>query len=274
MRGTLHVLCAEDVRWITALIGPVVEAGYARRRAGLGLDPALCERILAAIPGILADRGPLVRAELMEALIARGMTIDTSGQAPAHIVLLAAARGIACRGPDRPDEEPTYVRIDDWIPPGDAPARDAALAELARRFARAYGPADARDLAYWSGLPAADARRATTLAGPPPPPPPADAPTPPRLLPAFDGHLLGHRDRSPIVAREHADALSSGSWILPSVLVGGRVVGTWARTRARGGIHITITPFARLPRGAIAGLRAEAADVGRFLGLAATLEVI
>jgi hypothetical protein len=273
MRGTLHMLCAEDVRWITALLGPVVEARDARRRAALGLDPALCERILAAMPEILADRGPLVRAELMEALIVQGIAIDTSDQAPAHIVLLAAARGIACRGPDRPDEEPTYVRLDDWIEPGRPPARDAALAELAHRFAGAYGPADARDLAYWSGLPAADARRAWSLAGPPAATRPARAPTPTRLLPAFDGHLLGHRDRTPIVPAVHAGRLASGSWILPSVLAGGRVAGTWARTRAGGRLRVVVTPFERLSRSAMAELRAEVADVGRFLGMPADLEV-
>lgn len=272
MRGTLHMVCAEDVRWMIALTGPVTEARDARRRAQLGLGDALCERILEAMPGILADRGPLVRAELMEALIARGLRIDPSGQAPAHVVLLAAARGIACRGPDRPDEEPTYVRLDDWIAPGRAPERDAALAELARRFSRSYGPADPRDLAYWSGLPAADARRAWSLAGPPAAAPP-DAPTPLRLLPAFDGHLLGHRDRTPLVPSAHAGKLTSGSWILPSVLARGRVAGTWKPIRARGRLRVVVSPFARLPRGSMAALRDEAADIGRFLGLAADLEI-
>ena len=50
MRGTLHMLAVEDVRWITGLVGPVVEAKDARRRLGLGLDPGLSERILAEIP--------------------------------------------------------------------------------------------------------------------------------------------------------------------------------------------------------------------------------
>lgn len=266
MRGTLHMLAAEDVRWLTALTGPVIEAKYATRRLGLGLAPDLCERILAAIPGILGDRGPLTRAELMEALIAKGMPIDLSDQAPAHIVVLAANRGVACRGPDRPDEEPTYVRLDDWVAPEPPRERDAALAELARRFAGAYGPADARDLAYWAGMPARDAKRGVALASPLPDPPPGDVPTPVRLIPAFDGYLLGHRDRTPIVPPEHADRLTSGSWILPGVLVGGRVAGTWSRARSGAGITVTVTPFTRIPRSAMPGLRAEVADVGRFLG--------
>lgn len=274
MRGTLHMVCAEDLRWMIGLMGPVVARKHARRRSGLGLEPALCERILDAIPGILADRGPLVRAELIDALVVRGMAIDTSDQAPAHVVLLAAVSGVICRGPDRPDEEPTYVLLDDWVERPRTPFdRDAALAELGRRFQASYGPAGARDLAYWTGLPARDARRAVALAGVTPTPPPGDGEAPARLLPAFDGYLLGHRDRTPIVAPEHAGRLTAGSWILPSVVVGGRVVGTWSRARGREGIAVTVSPFERLPRGATAGLRAEAADVGRFLGAAVRMEL-
>jgi hypothetical protein len=274
MRGTLHMLCAEDVRWITALVGPVIEARYAKRRAELGVTPALADRVLAAIPEILAGGGPLMRAELIDALIARGMRIDTTDQAPAHIVLLAALRGVACRGPDREDEEPTYVRLDDWVAPAPPVDRDAALAELSRRYARAYGPADARDLAYWSGLPAADAKRAFALAPPGEPAGDDAGPPPPRLLPAFDGYLLGHRDRSAILPPEHAPKLLSGSWMLPSIVVGGRLVGTWRRTRERDGVTVTLSPFTgRLPRGSVRGVKAEAADVARFLGAPGRVEI-
>lgn len=273
MRGTLHLLAAEDVRWLLGLVGPSVERRHGKRRADLGLVPALAERVLEAIPAILADRGPLVRAELMDALLARGLPVDTSDQQPAHIVLLAAARRIVCRGPDRPDEEPTYVLLDDWVPRERERERDAALAELARRYRAAYGPSDAADLRYWSGLPAGEARRAWQLAGLPPAPPDDPGPAPVRLLPAFDGYLLGHRDRSPVLDPRQAAGLLSGSWILPGVVVDGRVVGTWRRSRAGGRDTVSVRPFGRLPRGSTAGLRAEAADVGRFLGAEGTLTV-
>ncbi len=265
MRGTLHMLAAEDVRWIVGLLGPGVLRRYERRRAGLGLTPAVCDRILAAIPSVL-DGGPLSRAELVDALNARGVGIDTSDQAPAHAVLLASAAGLTCRGPDRSPDEPTYVLLDDWVAPEPARDRDDALAELARRFRAAYGPSDAGDLQYWSGMPAGEARRAWERAGPPPPTPPApdEGPPPPRLLPAFDGMLLGHRDRTPLVRPADADKLTSGSWILPTVIAGGRAVGTWRRASG----EVLVRPFgAGLPRGLVRALRAEASDVGRFLGV-------
>jgi hypothetical protein len=269
MRATLHMLAADDVRWIVGLLGPLLIRRHARRRAALGLTPAVAERALAAIPGAL-DGGPLTRGELVERLDARGAGIDASDQAPAHLMLLAAASGLVCRGPDRTPDLPTYVLLDDWVAPEPARERDVALAELARRFRAAYGPSEADDLRYWSGLPAADARRAWTLAGPPPPPPEDAGPPPPRLLPAFDGVLLGHRDRTPLVPAADAPLLTSGSWILPSVVAGGRVVGTWRRD----GDAVRIAPFrGRLPRGSVRGLRAEVADVGRFLGVPARFEV-
>jgi len=272
MRGTLHMLAAEDVRWIVGLLGPGVVRRYEARRAGLGLTPVVCERVLAAIPAVL-DGGPLSRPELIDALNARGLGIDPSGQAPAHAVLLASASGLTCRGPDRSADEPTYVLLDDWVEPEPPRDRDAALAELARRFRAAYGPSDAGDLAYWSGMPAGDARRAWELAGPPPPPPspsPAEEGPPPRLLPAFDGVLLGHRDRTPLVRPADAPKLTSGSWILPTVIAGGRAVGTWRRDRG----EVVVRPFAsRLPRGSVRALRAEAADVGRFLGVPTRMTV-
>ena len=105
-------------------------------------------------------------------------------------------------------------------------------------------------------------------AGRPPPAPPGEGPPPPRLLPAFDGVLLGHRDRTPLVRPADAAKLTAGSWILPTVVAGGRAVGTWRRE----GDDVAVRRFgARLPRGSVRALRAEAADVGRFLGVPARL---
>ena len=59
----------------------------------------------------------------------------------------------------------------------------------------------------------------------------------------------------------------------PAVLLGGRIIGTWRQRRADGGLIVAVEPFRRLPRGTRAALAADAADVGRFLGVPARLEV-
>jgi hypothetical protein len=67
-----------------------------------------------------------------------------------------------CSGPMR-GKEHTYVPFDDRVPPGTTFTEDEALAELARRWFSTRGPASVRDFAWWSGLPAARARRALSI---------------------------------------------------------------------------------------------------------------
>jgi len=57
---------------------------------------------------------------------------------------------------------------------------------------------------------------------------------------------------------------AGGGFIQPTVLVDGRVVGVWKLDRAKH--RVVVQPFDTLPPGSRAGLRAEAEDIGRFLG--------
>ena len=151
MRGTLHMVAAEDAGWLVALLGPGFAAGNRRRRLQLGLDDRLCERAMEALPAVLAG-GPLSRGELVQALAAKGVRVDPGGQAPAHLVGYAAMRGLICRGPDLDGDEASYVLLEEWAGPGRALGPDEALAELARRYLAGHGPAAPEDLAAWSGL--------------------------------------------------------------------------------------------------------------------------
>ncbi len=278
MRGTLHMLAADDVRWIIRLLGPHFTRMGKRRRDQLGLDPDTCRRGLAAIERALAGSRPLTRAELMAAIAAEGVAIDPTDQAPAHLVHYAATFGLICRGPEVGADEPTYVLLDEWVPPAPALERDEALARLARRYLAGHGPATSADLATWSGLPMPDARAAlghiaedlvdldvagtpmvtlasTDLA--------TGRDTPPRLLGRFDDYLLGYRGRDLILDPAHAKRILDGGMIQAAVVVTGRIVGTWRLERR----EIAVRPFTTLPRGSRRALRQEAADVGRFLGV-------
>ena len=139
MRGTVHLIATADLRWMTGLFGPVLVRKDRRRRLQLGLTDDLCERVLTALAAILAGSPPLTRAELIEQLAAEGIAIDPRTQQPPHLLGYAAGRGLICRGPDRPGEEPTYVLLDEWAPDAPALDRDQARAELARRYLGGYG---------------------------------------------------------------------------------------------------------------------------------------
>jgi hypothetical protein len=286
MRGTLHLVPAADVRWMLALLGPRNVAGGARRRAQLGLDEATCRAALAALPEILSGGSALSRAELVDRLARRGVTIDASGQAPAHLVGYAAAHGVICRGPDLARDEPGYVLLDDWAPAGSAAAMgSAAAAELARRYVAGFGPATAADFATWSGLPAGAARQAFTtlsdelttvgegmfaVAGATPPP--DGAPPVVRLLGAYDTYVLGYRTREPALDAVHAKRIQAGGGVIhPTVVVDGRIVGRWRLRRSRAGGEVHVEPFGPALAELTDQLAEEAADLGRFLGEPVTL---
>jgi hypothetical protein len=240
----------------------------------------------------LAGSAPLTRAELAERLAARG--VDPAGQRIAHLVHRAGLEGLVCHGPDR-GREPTFVLLADWVAPGRPLEREAALAELARRYLAAYGPADPRDLAAWSGLPLRDARAAWRLvagelaevrvdgaaawlpaarlawaAGPP------DRRRRPlvHLLAGFDGYLLGYRSRELAVPAAHARRVwTGGGFIKPTLTVDGRAAGVWSSATRGGRLGLTVAPFMELDAEVAAGVAAEAADVGRFLGSEVALTV-
>ena len=264
MRGTLHLVPAEDARWLVALLGPIGLARGRRRREQMGIT----SEAVAAVPAAVAD-GPRTRHEIAAAVRAAGHRIDDHPQASIHLVMAAAAAGQVIEGAWR-EREPTYGLTDDWLgPAGPLPDRETALTELARRHAHAHPPAGPEDLAAWSGLPMRDARRAFATITPELEEvevlgrrawiPPGLEPAPPavRLLPAFDGILLGHRDRALTVRPEHArDVLPGGGILRPAVLAGGRVEGTWRLARGKP----AVTPFD--PPGP--DVAAEIADVLRF----------
>ena len=226
MRGTLHLVPAEDAAWMRALLAPRGAAGARRRLTQLGFDERATDRAVGLVARAL-DHGVLTRADVAALLERSGL--PCTGQAPVHVLGAAAARGVLVLG------------VDDAIlsapPAGDAPADP--LAELARRHLASRAPARPEDLAAWSGLPLGAARRAWrdldlveleggwALRGHVPEP---VAPRLVRLLPMFDELLLGWKDRSPVVPPGHAKAvLPGGGMLRATVTVGGRVAGTWTR---------------------------------------------
>ena len=127
------------------------------------------------------------------------------------------------------------------LDPGPLPDRDAAVAELARRYAAAHAPATAEDFAAWSGLPAADVRQAWTE-----PEPRAGEPEegPVRLLPAFDEWLLGWASRDLVLPKPHAAKVAPGGIIRPVAIADGRAFATWRLDRRRR--RVELEPFGRV----------------------------
>jgi hypothetical protein len=257
MRGTIHIVPTEDAAWLVDLFAPLALPGSHRRLEQLGVPAADRPRAVSLIRSALAGRGPLTRAELTEPLARAG--IATDGQAAAHLPLLAALEGHVCFGPVRRGK-PTFALRDDWLG-ADLPRlpRKEAVAELARRYARGFGPVEPEDFAAWSGLPLRDARAGWQKVRSEPGARAAPDPPVTRLLPAFDTYLLGYRSRDFAVPAEHARKVWPGGGIVrPTVVANGRAVAVWKRS----GTQIEIEPFG--PHAVAAD--DEIADVRRFLG--------
>ena len=268
VRGTVHLIAAEDRPWLHALcaprFGPRFEAALAKRE---GLESA--RGMLGAMVEVL-EEGPRDRASLLAELAARG---HAAGPYAVNVIVpWAAQQGVVVGLADG------RLRAADPPAPVDP---DEALATMARRYLAGYGPAGPADLASWSGLPVGAARRGIEALGPldrlgdllalpgaleaEPPPPPAV-----RLLPSFDTTMLGYRTREPLLAAEHDKRILPGGGILrPVVLARGVGTATWRLAGAGRRRRLEVEWFGR--RAAARPLAAEALDLGRFLGLTVEL---
>ena len=269
-RGTLHLIASEDEPLLHALTTPQLRTASERRLGQEGVSAAVAARGISAIVKALGDDGPLTRTQIRAVL--ERERVPTAGQATAHVLFRATVDGLIVRGPMIAGEH-AFALAAEWL--GERPQidRDRALAELARRYLAAHGPADERDLAKWAGLPLRDARAgltaiATALSERPdglvdlrrdelPPLPP------PRLLGAFDPLLLGWRSRELVVdpARE---VVTVNGIVKPIALVDGRAAGTWAMP----GGHVELRLWGEHGRRTAVALAREADAVEAYLAVA------
>lgn len=281
MRGTLHLVAAEDLEWLRSLLAPGSIRSNARRSGELGLDEPTYGRALKVTERELSGR-EMTRAEWKEVLASYG--VDTAGQRAPHLLSRASAEGLICEGPMR-GREPTYVLVAEWLGASGqatAPDREAGLMRLAHRYLAAYGPAAPEDMAAWSGLGIAECRTAFRDAE-------ADLEEVSlgkrtlstsgrhvqkvesgglRLLPAFDTFLLGYRDRTLHLSSEHARKVNAGGGMVrPVMLAAGRAEGTWQLKRRGKRAQVDITPFRRRTKLPAAEIESEVADIGRFLDM-------
>ena len=242
MRRTLHVVPARDLPWMLPLAAPRALAAAATRRPQLGLADETVERAGEVAREALAGGGRATRAELAAHWAAAGLALDTSHVT--HTISVLAMLGVLTFGPFATPKEQALVLLDEWVPEPRRLTRDEALAEWARVYFVGHGPARRQDFARWTGLPAADVRTAIEgalehlaaaddgllldpatpdrLAG-------ADDPETELLLPGFDEFVLGYGERADVLDPAHADRIVPGGngMFRPTVVRGGRVVGTW-----------------------------------------------
>ncbi|HJQ31942.1 MAG TPA: winged helix DNA-binding domain-containing protein [Pyrinomonadaceae bacterium] len=284
LRGTLHFVAAEDVRWMLRLSGGRTVARAAGRYRQLELDEATFTKSMRVLARSLEGGRQLTRAELADALEQSG--IATGGQRLIHILNRSALEGLTCYAARR-GKQFTFALLDEWAPSsGGLPTREESLAELAGRYFESRGPATLQDFVWWSGLTTTDARAGLEAARPrlrrevfggqtywlsASASAPKDESPSAQLLPAFDEYTVAYKDRAPILHPSHVRRADAATAILgPAVVVNGLAIGTWKRTLRKDSVLIETRLWATVRKAERQALDAAARRYGDFLGLAAS----
>jgi hypothetical protein len=286
LRPTWHFVSRADIRWLLELSAPRVHAVNAYFYRYFGVDSALGKRSNSRIVKALERGGHLTRRELGRELgaLAGDAQANGVGDRLACLLMRAELDGLICSGTMR-GKHHTYALLEERAPPSAKLGRDEALATLARRYVDGHGPAQARDLAWWSGFTIAEAKRAleacggsltrTTLEGKTyflsAAPPVARRRGPVvHLLPNYDELVVAFKDRSALL--DPSVTPTSGVSLSHSVLVDGRIVGTWRRAVAAREIVIAVRLLRPLSSAEQRELGRAAARCAKSLGLACRLE--
>lgn len=279
-RGTLHFVAAEDAKWLVNLSQERMIRGSQRRRQQLELDDSVMKTSRHVLENALSGNRLLSRPAVMDTLEQAG--ISTKNGRGYHILWYLSQLGVTYIGPMEGKQQ-TVGLLDELIPSPREYSRDEAIAELTRRYFVSHGPAMIQDFMWWSGLTARDVRLGLEMNKKllvavsmnqqeywlSKDSVPATVPQTALLLPGFDEYLLGYKDRTVALHLDHSGHIVPGGngMFLSTIVIDGRVIGTWKRTLTKKSVFIHLSPFASLSTKDLRFIREAAEKYGHFHGL-------
>lgn len=274
MRPTWHFVTPEDITWILPLSSERIISSMKSRDVELGLNETIYAKSVNVIIKALEGGKHLTREELSEIIGRAGIAVNSARMV--HFMIYAEQRGIVCSGAMR-DKQHTYALFDERVPHAKSLSKDDAIARLAARYFAGHAPACLQDFAWWSGLPASEARagieaiKSNLIAEI------IDSQTyflpcdfKPQIedeschiLPAFDEYLIAYRNRTAVLSPENHDkAISSNGVFRPVIIRNGKVSGLWKNDKKQS----VKTEFFKKPNGRTKELLDKAIeDYRRFL---------
>jgi hypothetical protein len=288
MRGTLHLLPADELpMWVAGFstYDHYLKGAWLK---AFGMTREELERLVDAV-GEALDGEPLTRAELGEAVSA-AMGDASLGEKMSEswgaYLKPAAFRGRLCFAPDR-GRNVCFTRPDRFVKQLGHVEPDVALADITRRWLRAYGPGTREGFARWWGLQSAAragkmldalgdevvevevAGKKLRMLG-------ADADdaagiAPERsvlLVPGFDQWVVGaaRGEAALLDPAEKARVYRQAGWISAALLLNGRIEGVWRHERKGKRLTVELEPFGKLPAWARRAAEQEAERLRDFLG--------
>jgi hypothetical protein len=292
MRGTLHLLTAEDYPLYAAALSNRrfdLDGPWLKYHGLLASDvPALVDAVSDALDGRQLTREELGGEVVRRLGDSKWETLLASGWGA--VLKPVAFQGRLCFGPSDGNRV-TFVRPDQWLGPFEHLDPVASLAEVARRFLIAYGPARVEEFARWWGVQPKAVRPvlsadngfvpAEVEGGKPgwtvpdaPVLPAEDAPVV-RLLPLFDPYTVALRRNGerPMASPEKDLVYRKAGWISPVLLVDGELAGVWEHKEEKGGLRVEVSPFGPVTP-PIADLTSiEAHRLAEYLGVSGDITV-
>jgi hypothetical protein len=282
LRPTWHFVAPADIRWMLELTAPRVKTAIGFNCRRMSIDETIIKRSQKALVTALRGGRQLTRDALRQATQRAGIATDDVRLV--LILMRAELDGVICSGA-RIGKQFTYALLDERVPKSRALNRDEALAELTRRYFTSRGPATVQDFVWWSGLTAADAKAGIEMTGRRLVREVIDGtacwrssstqavthePRAVYFLPAYDEYLVAYKDRSAAIDPAYS---AEGTNVIfgPTIVLNGRVVGTWKPAAAKDTVVVTLNPFAALRGTARRAALDAARRYGTFVGKTVTL---
>ena len=258
MRPTWHLVAAEDIRWMLKLSAQRIISANDSFAKGYDLDipDELYAKGHQLLEKILCGKKSLTKQEIAEHFNRSGILADNHRMT--RFMARAEQEGIICSGEDK-GSKCTYALLEERVPPMPELTKDESLARLARSYFRSHSPAVLQDFVWWSGLPITDARQAIYL---------IDSELTAEewngqtwyihedcrtrgkvtgslhLLPSYDEYLLGYKDRTDVLPKEHyLKAFTNNGLFFPIILHKGQVVGNWNKSAKKKGLDLEYSCF-------------------------------
>jgi hypothetical protein len=272
MRGTIHLVSAQDALTLRPFIQPLLTKQCKNADWGNNFPQERYDEVVKLTYATLAD-GPLAAKALGEAL-AKVFTDRSPSDATNLAKALAPLVQIPPRGLWKRSGGQTYVTVEEWL---GTELPDPDVAEIVRRYLRAFGPATAADVTAWSGATGmapvfkalgdelvtleVQGKKVFDLAGLEL----ADeeTPAPVRLLGKYDNVWLSHAGRDRVTTPERRKRwMGLNGGMAETVFVDGMLEGLWRRT---GSGALDVELYRPLTRAERHELDAEVAAVERLL---------
>jgi hypothetical protein len=254
MRGTIHLVSADDCLGLRPVLQPVLERGL---RANFGRQLTDVDRAELARAGrALVEDRPMTFSEIGAALKTRWPQYPPNALAQGVRALVPLVQ-VPPRAVWGKSGQAAHTSAEAWL--GRPLAASASPDEVVLRYLATFGPATVADAQAWSGL--TGLREATGRLEPQlrtfrdeqgrelfdlpdAPRPDPDTSAPVRLVAEFDNLILSHGDRSRIISEPDRQRLYTKNGIFPgTVLIDGFVRGMWRVTKVRGATVLTIEMF-------------------------------